>query len=154
MHISQKVKGVVIRNLRDTVFYKKLNILHDFHICISAPFTGKSVGTQLTMSFCCSSISLTLVLIGRDGGLSTLYHSCRFDYQQRVLEAIPGTGCLCSEDGIVCGHLAADICKCIFQLLQNTYCYSMKWGSIDPNKFHLKFIVSPEFWSLLLKLKY
>ena len=34
-----------MRNLRDTVFYKKLNILQDFHICISAPFTGKFVDT-------------------------------------------------------------------------------------------------------------
>ena len=130
-----------------------MNISQDFHICISAPFTGKLVGTQLTISFCCSSISITLVLIRRDGGLSNLYHICRFDYQQRVLKAIPGPGCLCSDDGIVCGHLAANFCKCIL-LLQYTYCYSMKWVFINPNKFHLKFIVSPEFWSFSLKLKY
>ena len=33
------------------------------------------------------------------------------------------------------------------------YCYCMKWVFINPNKFHLKFIVSPEFWSFSLKLK-
>ena len=31
----------------------------------------------LTMSSCYGSIPLTLELIGRDGGLSTLHHSCR-----------------------------------------------------------------------------
>ena len=35
---------------------------------------------------CYSSISLTLVLIGRNGGLITLCHSYELDYQQRVAE--------------------------------------------------------------------
>ena len=31
--ISQKVKGVIMPNLRDTIFYMKTNVLQDFHIC-------------------------------------------------------------------------------------------------------------------------
>ena len=42
-----------------------------------------------------------LGLIGRDGGLSALCHSCRFACQQRVLKTFPGPGYLCSEDGVV-----------------------------------------------------
>ena len=37
MRISQKVKGVIMRNLRDTILYVKTNIWQDFHICISVP---------------------------------------------------------------------------------------------------------------------
>ena len=47
------------------------------------------------------SIPLTLGLIGRNGGLSTLCHSCRFACQQRVLKTFPGPGYLRSEDGVV-----------------------------------------------------
>ena len=39
---------------------------------------------MLTISSCYGSISLTLGLIGRDVGLSTLFHSCGFACQQRV----------------------------------------------------------------------
>ena len=35
--ISQKGKGVILRNLRDTIFYMRTNVLQDFHICISVP---------------------------------------------------------------------------------------------------------------------
>ena len=35
--MSQKVEGVIMRNLRDTIFYMKTNVLQDFHICISVP---------------------------------------------------------------------------------------------------------------------
>ena len=55
----------------------------------------------LTISSCYSSIPLTLGLIGRDGGLSTLCHSCGFACQQRVLKTFPGPGYLHSEDGVV-----------------------------------------------------
>ena len=41
---------------------------------------------SLTISSCYGSIPLTLGLIGRDGGVSTLYHSCGFACQQRVLK--------------------------------------------------------------------
>ena len=39
--------------------------------------------------------------IGRDGGLSTRCHSCRFACQQRVLKTFPGPGYLHPEDGVV-----------------------------------------------------
>ena len=47
------------------------------------------------------SIPLPFGLIGRDGGLSTLCHSCGFACQQRVLKTFPGPGYLRSEDGVV-----------------------------------------------------
>ena len=37
---------------------------------------------------------MTLRLIGRDGGLSTLCHSCGFSCHQRVLKTFPGPGYL------------------------------------------------------------
>ena len=51
---------------------------------------------------------LSLKLIGRDGGLSTLCHSCGFACQQRVLKTFPGPGYLHSKDGVVwlCHSLA------------------------------------------------
>ena len=55
----------------------------------------------LTISSCSGSIPLTLVLIGRDGGLSTLCHSCGFACQQRMLKTFPGPAYLRSEDGLV-----------------------------------------------------
>ena len=53
----------------------------------------------LTISSCYVSIPLALGLIRRDGGLSTLCHSCGFACQQRVLKTFPGPGYLRSEDG-------------------------------------------------------
>ena len=41
---------------------------------------------------------LSLGLIGRDGGLSTLCHGCGFACHQRVLKTFLGPGYLCSED--------------------------------------------------------
>ena len=55
----------------------------------------------LTISSCYGSIPLTLGLIERDGGLSTLCHSSGFACQQRVLKSFPGPGYLRSEDGVV-----------------------------------------------------
>ena len=52
-------------------------------------------------TYCYGSISLALALIGRDGGLSTLCHRCRFACQQKVLKTFPGAGFLRSEDGVV-----------------------------------------------------
>ena len=40
-------------------------------------------------------------MIGSDGGLSTVCHSCGFSCQQRVLKTFPGPGYLHSEDGVV-----------------------------------------------------
>ena len=47
------------------------------------------------------SIPLTIGLIARNGGLSTLCHSYGFACQQRVLKTFPGPGYLRSEDGVV-----------------------------------------------------
>ena len=55
----------------------------------------------LTISSCYSSILLTLGLIERDGGLSTLCHSSGFACQQTVPKTFPGPGYLRSEDGVV-----------------------------------------------------
>ena len=55
----------------------------------------------LTISSCYGSIPLALGLIGRDGGLSTLWHSCGFACKQRVLKIFPGSGSLHSDDGVV-----------------------------------------------------
>ena len=41
------------------------------------------------------------MVIGRNGGLGTLCHSCRFAPQQRVLKTFPGPGYLRFEKGIV-----------------------------------------------------
>ena len=43
----------------------------------------------LTILSCYGSIPSTLGLIRRDGGLSTLCHSCEFACQQRVLKRFP-----------------------------------------------------------------
>ena len=37
MGISQKVKGVIMCNLRGTIFYMKTILLQNFHICIGVP---------------------------------------------------------------------------------------------------------------------
>ena len=55
----------------------------------------------LTISSCYGSIPLALGVIGRDGGLSTLCHSCGSAYHQRVLKTFPDPRCLRSEDGVV-----------------------------------------------------
>ena len=44
---------------------------------------------------------LSLGLIRRDGGLSTLCHSCGFACKQRVLKTFPGPGYLDSEYEVV-----------------------------------------------------
>ena len=71
------------------------------------PFSCKYFSTKrwicicLTISSCYSSIPLTLGLIGTDGGLSILCHSCRFACQRRVLKTFPSHGYFCYEDGVV-----------------------------------------------------
>ena len=37
MRMSQKLKGVTMSNLSDTVFYMETNLLQNFYICISVP---------------------------------------------------------------------------------------------------------------------
>ena len=63
-------------------------------------FTGKFV-LCLTFLSCQCSIPLELLLIGRDGGFSTLCHSCDFVCQSRVLKAFAHPGYLRSEFGVV-----------------------------------------------------
>ena len=46
VRIFQKVKGVTMRNLRDTIFYMKANVLQDFHICMSVPLMETSLFVQ------------------------------------------------------------------------------------------------------------
>ena len=45
--------------------------------------------------------SQRLIVIGKDGGLSTLRPSCGFACQPRVLKMFPGPGHLLYEDGVV-----------------------------------------------------
>ena len=52
----------------------------------------------LTISSSYGSIPLNLELIGKDGGLSTLCHSCWFACQKRVLKTFSKN--LHSEDGV------------------------------------------------------
>ena len=40
VHIPRKVQDVIMRNLCDINFYKKADIMQDFHICISVPLRG------------------------------------------------------------------------------------------------------------------
>ena len=85
---------------------------HVFLICFSKPkpfpqrihFTRKK--TLFSNHTDIQFNPLTLVLMGKDGGLSTLCHGCRFTCQT-VLKRFPGPGCLRSEkvqsdDGIYC----------------------------------------------------
>ena len=44
---------------------------------------------------------MTSVLIGKDDAWSTLCHSCRTGYQQRVLKTFPGSEYLSSKDGVL-----------------------------------------------------
>ena len=46
MHISEKVKGGIMRNQRETVFYMKTNVLQSFNICISVALKGKLSGNS------------------------------------------------------------------------------------------------------------
>ena len=48
-----------------------------------------------------NSFDLSLGLIGRNSGLSTVYHSCGFACQQVVLKTFPGPSYLHSKDGVV-----------------------------------------------------
>ena len=49
VRIFQKVKAVIMRNLRDTIFYMETNALQHFHICISVPSTSGLVIGQRSM---------------------------------------------------------------------------------------------------------
>ena len=59
MHISQKLKGVIMHNLCDTIFYMKMNVLQDFHICI-----GLTLASELGIRQGSMLIVFDLSLIG------------------------------------------------------------------------------------------
>ena len=42
VYISQKVKGVIMRNLRGTIFCMRTNVLQDCYICIRVPLNKSS----------------------------------------------------------------------------------------------------------------
>ena len=76
--------------------YVYVHVLMRVYMCMYI-----SMCMYINISSCYGSISLTSELIGRDGGLSTLCHSCGFACQQRVVKRFPGPGYLHSEDGVV-----------------------------------------------------
>ena len=83
-----------------------------------------SVYISLTISSCYGSIPLTLGLIWRDGGLSTLCHSYGFACQQRVLKTFPGPDYLRSEDGVVwLWHPQVNLYICIYICKYIIYIY-------------------------------
>ena len=55
----------------------------------------------LTISSCHSSITFSLGLIEKDGGLSNLWGSYGLDCPKRVLKKFPGRGYFLSKDGVV-----------------------------------------------------
>ena len=61
-------------------------------------------------------------MIERDGGFSNLCHSCRLDYQQRVLKTFLGPGCLRAKYGVVL----------LWHLLVSLYVYSSKFYLAAP----------------------
>ena len=87
------------------------NWKRDFKTCLALELCAASLKTSrylyinlyiwLTISSCYGSIPLALGLIGRDGGLSALCHSCGFACQQRVLKTFLGPNYLCSNDVVV-----------------------------------------------------
>ena len=85
----------------------------------------------LTISSGYSSMSLAFRLIVRDGGLSTLCHSCRFVCQQRMLKMSPGPGYSQSEDGVVW----------LWHPLVNLYVWLTIWSCYGSIPLSLGFIV-------------
>ena len=67
--------------------------------CLTMAFFDKCGYTWFAILSCYGSIAVSY---GKDGCLSTFYHSCRFACQQKLLKTFPGSaGYLHSEDGIV-----------------------------------------------------
>ena len=68
---------------------------------LTMSLTGKFVYISLTISSCYCWIPLTLGLIGKDSGLSSLCHSWGSPCQQKVLKTFPGNGYIHYEDCVV-----------------------------------------------------
>ena len=81
----------------------------------------------LTISSCYGPFDLGL--IRRDGGLSTLCHSCRFACQQSVLKTFPGPGSLRFEDtSITSNNIASNAPRYFwnqFSIDLEKFCYSV-----------------------------
>ena len=98
--VSQSSKGIKIRyvhiyiNIYTYIHTYICTYIHThiyayiyiFYIIYIYKYIYINLCIWLTISSCYGSIPLTLGLIGRDGGLSTLCHSCRFTSQQKVLK--------------------------------------------------------------------
>ena len=88
----------------------------------------------LTISSSYSPIPFTLGLNERNGGSSSLCHSCRFACQHRVLKTFSGPGYLCCEDEVV--WLRHSLLKLYIWLTISSFfsCISFTLGSIgsDP----------------------
>ena len=101
LKVEQKKKDFVARVLLVKKNFKFLKLRWEsklfyiyIHICLKL-FWIYSSPFQLA-----TTQSLCLMVIGRDGGLSTLCHSCGFACQDRVLKTFPGPGYLCFGDGV------------------------------------------------------
>ena len=46
VRMSQKVKGVRLRNMRESIFYMMANVLHDFQICIIVPLRNSACASD------------------------------------------------------------------------------------------------------------
>ena len=111
MSIVNKVKDVLWLHILFKLYRRSycclvgLNIFFDINdindIYIYIYIYIYTIYTWLTILSCYGATPLALGLIGMDGGLSTLGHSCWFACQQRVLKTFPGPGYLRSEDGVV-----------------------------------------------------
>ena len=65
-----------------------------WHFLVNLHIDGSLIYLAMAQSHC-------LVVIGEDGGLSTLYHSCGITCQQRMLKSFIDRVYLHSEDGLV-----------------------------------------------------
>ena len=64
-------------------------------------YTGKLECIWVTILSCYGSISVSLMLKERDGGLSTLCPNCGFDYKDKVLKTFPELDYVRCKDGVV-----------------------------------------------------
>ena len=83
-----------------------------------------------------------LMVIGRDGGLSTLCHSCRFACQQRVLKTFSDPVYFHSEDGVVW----------LWHFLVNLDIYSSPFYILQLNPSTLWWLGGILLWTLCVKV--
>ena len=57
----KKVKGVIMRNLNNVIFYVKTNVLQDFHICIIVPLNYRQEELNETGIFIHTRDKMTLI---------------------------------------------------------------------------------------------